>query len=71
MGRMLIGKCVAASKSINSRSSTKLEIIVVDNHMSGVIWTLRFLGDQGLKVNENIVYQDNQSAILMERNGNY
>jgi hypothetical protein len=24
---------------------------------------------QGYKVNENIVYQDNQSAILLERNG--
>ena len=39
--------------------------------MHGVFWTLRFLGGQGFKVNENIVYQDNQSAILMERNGKY
>ena len=30
-----------------------------------------FTRGQGFKVNKNIVYQDNQSAIIMERNGNY
>ena len=64
-----------ASKSrkhmINSRRYTELEIIGVDDHIYGVFWMLRFLGGQDLKVNNNIVYQDNQSAILMERNNKY
>ena len=32
---------------------------------------LRFLRGQGFRVNENILYEDNQSAILMEENGEY
>ena len=74
-GMMLFGKGSAASKSsrhrINSRSSTKSKIVGFDNHMPGVLCKLRFLGGHGFKVNENIVYQDNQSAILMDRNGKY
>ena len=74
-GMISIGKDAAARKSssnrINSRSSTKSEVIGVDNHMPGVLWTLCFLGYQGFKVNDNILYQDNQSAILMEINGKY
>ena len=43
----------------------------IKKDMSGVIWTLWFLGCQGFKVNKNIVYQYNQSAILMESNRKY
>ena len=72
---MSLGKGAATRKSswhrINSRRSTESEIIGVEDHIPGVPWALRFLGDQGFKVNENTVYQDNQSAILMESNGNY
>ena len=72
---MLLGKGAAARKSskhrINLRSSTESEIIGVDNHMIEFLWTLWLRGGQGFKVNDNIVYQDNQSAILMERNRKY
>ena len=74
-GIRLFRKGAEASKSrkymINYRRSTESEIIGVDDHLSGVFWMLRFLGGQDLKVNNNIVYQDNQSTILMERNGKY
>ena len=56
---------------INLRSSTDSETIWVDDHMPGVLWTLSFLGSKGFKANKNIVYQDNHSAILVERNGKY
>ena len=60
---MLLGKGAAAIKSsrrrIKSRSSTESEITGVDDHMTGVLWTLFFLGGQVFKVNNNIVYQDN------------
>ena len=72
---MLIGKDAASSKlirhRINLRSSAESEIIGVENNMPGVIWTLCFFGGNGLNVNKNIVYQDNQSAIIMERNRKY
>ena len=74
-GMTLHGKGAAASKlirhRINLRSYTESDIIGVGDHMTGVLWTLRFLGGQGFKVKNTIVYQDNQIAILMERNGKY
>ena len=74
-GMMSLGKGAAAIKSsrhrINSRSSIKSDIIGVDDNMPGVLWELRLLGAQGFKVNKNIVYQDDQNAILMDRNGKY
>jgi hypothetical protein len=34
-----------------------------------VIWTRNFLTDQGYHVRDNVVYQDNQSTILLAKNG--
>ncbi|CAB9531215.1 Inherit from KOG: Retrotransposon protein [Seminavis robusta] len=36
--------------------------------MPQVLWTRRFLESQGYDICDNIVYQDNQSAILLEKN---
>ena len=33
-----------------------------------VVWTRNFLMGQGYDITDNVVYQDNQSAILLERN---
>ena len=38
--------------------------------MSGqIMWTMYFLKAQGYEIEENILYQNNQSAILLEKNG--
>jgi hypothetical protein len=38
--------------------------------MPMVLWTRQFLEGQGYKIKDNVVYQDNQSAILLlEKNG--
>ena len=37
--------------------------------MTMVLWTKLFLEEQGYNVDKNIVLQDNQSAILLEKNG--
>ena len=72
---VLLRKGAADSKSsshrTNSRRSTKLEIIGVDDHMHGVLWTLNFLVGHVFMLNNDIVYQDNQRAILMKKNGKY
>ena len=34
-----------------------------------VLWTKKFLEDQGVEVKETILYQDNMSSMLLERNG--
>ena len=41
----------------------------VDNFMPLVLWTRLFAEAQDYSVTENIVYQDNKSAILLEKNG--
>ena len=37
--------------------------------MSQIVWTRNFLMEQGFNLKGNVVYQDNQSAILLEKNG--
>ena len=54
---------------INTRSSTESELVGVDNMMSSILWTRYFLNHQGYKVNDNIIFQDNKSSMLLERNG--
>ena len=54
---------------INTRSSTESELVSVDNMMSLILWTRYFLNHQGYKVNDNIIFQDNKSSMLLERNG--
>ena len=54
---------------INTRSSTESELVGVDDMMSLILWTWYFLNHQGYEVNGNIVFQDNKSTMLLERNG--
>ncbi len=56
-------------QKINTRSSTETEIVSVDDCMPAVCWSRYFMLAQGYGINGNIVYQDNKSAILMEKNG--
>ena len=37
--------------------------------MPMILWTRQFLEGQGYTITDNIVYQDNQSAMLLEKNG--
>jgi hypothetical protein len=53
----------------NTRSSTISELVAVDEMMAQILWTRLFMKAQGIKVSDNILYQDNKSAILLEKNG--
>ena len=72
-GALTLGKSVALSSStkhkLNSRSSTEAELIAVDDGMSLMLWAKQFLEAQGLQVQDNVLHQDNKSAILLEKNG--
>ena len=59
----------STKQKLNARSSTEAELIGVDDLMPSVLWTRLFLEAQGYGVKENIVFQDNRSAILLEKNG--
>jgi hypothetical protein len=70
---MSMGKgCVYAvsrRQRLNTTSSTEAELVGVSDPMGLILWTKRFLEAQGYTVRDNIVHQDNQSAILLENNG--
>ena len=60
---------LSTKQKMNTRSSTECELVRADDLMPAVLWTRYFLKCQGYEVNDNIMYQDNKSAILLERNG--
>ena len=69
---MSLGSGSVFSKStkqkINTKSSTESELIAASDMSGQVMWTVYFLKSQGYDIQRNIVYQDNQSAILLEKN---
>jgi hypothetical protein len=59
----------STKQKVKSRSSTESELTGVDDKISRVLWTKRFLEWQEFLVKLNIIYQDNTSTIKLERNG--
>jgi hypothetical protein len=72
-GTMSLGKGSVYSTSIRqkltTKSSTEAELVGVDDVMPQVLWTRQFMEGQGYVIRDNIVYQDNTSAMLLEKNG--
>jgi hypothetical protein len=72
-GCMSLGKGMPINTStkqkINTRSSTETELVAADDFMPIILWTNYFLEAQGYGHQDTILYQDNQSAILLEKNG--
>ena len=72
-GMLTLGRGTPSAPStkqkLNTRSSTETEVVAVDQVMPDILRTRLFLEAQGYGVTENIVYQDNQAAILLEKNG--
>ena len=67
-----MGKGCITSKSskhkLNSKSLTESELITTDCMMPAILWTNEFMRAQEYAVNDSIIYQDNKSAILLEKN---
>ena len=56
----------SSKQKLNTRSSTEAELVGCDDAIGKILWTLRL---QGFAPQQNIIYQDNQSAILLEKKG--
>ena len=56
-------------QGMNTRSSTKAEIVGADKTVGPMLWTLLFMEAQGYPLQQNILYQGNMSSILLEKNG--
>ena len=72
-GCMSIGKGMPISTStkqkLNTCNSTETELIAANDLIPIILWTNYFLDAQGYGHQDTILYQDNQSAILLEKNG--
>ena len=75
-GTVLMGKDghgsiinISKKQKINTKSLTEEKIIGVDNTMPHMLWTRYFLEAQEYGIDNNILYQDNMSAMLLENNG--
>jgi hypothetical protein len=60
---------MSRKQKLNTRSSTEAELVGVDDAMTMILWTKLFLEEQGYAIQRNVLYQDNKSAILLEKNG--
>ena len=56
-------------QKLNTRSSTEAELVGVDDCMLQILWMRYFLEAQGYQIQNSVVYQDNQSTILIANNG--
>jgi hypothetical protein len=67
------GKGAVSSSSnkmkCNTKSSTETEIISLGDRLSDVMWMRYFIECQGYNIDECIIFQDNMSALSMEKNG--
>lgn len=61
--------CSSTKQKIVTSSSTKAELVGVSDSLPKILWCLHFMEAQGCIVEDVYVYQDNQSAILLENNG--
>ena len=54
---------------MNTKSLTETELIAEDDLMPHIMWKNYFLNWKGYNTKETIIYQENKSAILIEKNG--
>ena len=62
---------ISSKQKINMRSSTEAELVGINDAMALVLWCQLFIMGQGFDVRDNIVYQDNQSTMLLSNNGSH
>ncbi len=56
-------------QKINTKSSTEVKLVGVDNLLGYILWVRYFMQGQGYNMDVSLFYQDNMSAILLETNG--
>jgi hypothetical protein len=68
MGKGSIYSTSGAQKLV-TRSSTECELVGAHDILPQILWTANFLKAQGHEISESILYQDNLSAMFLEKNG--
>ena len=69
---LMLGKGAVISMStkqkLNNRSSTKAELVALDDGIGMILWTKHFLKVQGYKGVKHVIEQDNQSTLKLAEN---
>ena len=60
---------LSSKQKFNTRSSTEAELVGVNDAMTMIHWMKHFLEAQGCPVHQNIIYQDNESSMKLEKYG--
>ena len=61
--------CRSSKQKLNTKSSTESELVGASDFLPNAVWIKNFLQGQGYDVKTNILEQDNESAIKLEKNG--
>ena len=64
---VLHAKC--SKQRLNVKSSTEAKLVGTSDYIPYNLWLTMFMSEQGYKIKDNILYQDNKSTILMLKNG--
>ena len=60
---------LSSKQKLNTRSSTEAKLVGVNDAMTMILWMKHFIEAQGYPVHENIIYQDNESSMKLEKYG--
>ncbi|KAL7561167.1 hypothetical protein ACA910_011988 [Epithemia clementina (nom. ined.)] len=60
---------MSRKQKLNTKSSTTSELVGANDASTMMLWTKLFMEEQGYPIEENFLFQDNKSAILLEKNG--
>ena len=65
------GAPITGSKKqkLNTDSSTVAKLVGSHDFSTPILWTKLFMESQGYEIKKNILFQDNKSTILLQRNG--
>ena len=58
-----------SKRKINTKRSTESEIVAASDYLAHTVWLAGFMKDQGYPISRKLFYQDNMSAIQIEKNG--
>ena len=60
--------CKSIKQKLNTKSSSADKVVRVSDYLPYNIWICLFMVAQGYYIKKNILFQDNQSTINMEKN---
>ena len=60
---------MSRKQKLNTKSSCEAELVGTDDISTLVLWTMLFMEAQGYEIEQNVLFEDNKSTILMVNNG--